>query len=131
MTLHHVGYLVADIGAAAEEFILLGFSQEWEPIYDEARDARICFLQTGGTRIELICPASPASPYAPLLKKFKNAPYHLCFETDGLEEAQAELFSRGYVPVRPPEAAPALGGRRVAFFMHGGVGLIELVERAC
>lgn len=128
MKLHHVGYMVADMDAAREEFIRLGFSPDGDQVYDTARDAHIAFLATGGTLIELICPASPASPLAPLQKKLKNTPYHLCFEVPDLEAAREELFTRGYVPVRPPETAPALGGRRVAFFMHGDIGMIELVE---
>ncbi len=128
MTLHHVGYLVADIVAAREEFIRLGFSPDGEKIYDAARGAHICFLRTGGTLIELICPDSPDSPLAPLLKKIKNMPYHLCFEVNDLETAQEDFFARGYVPVKPPEAAPALENRRVAFYLHGDIGMIELVE---
>ncbi|MDR1692924.1 MAG: VOC family protein [Oscillospiraceae bacterium] len=128
MTLHHVGYLVADLAAAAEEFFCLGFTAEGDTVADPVREVSILFIRSGGTLVELICPAGKDSPFAPLLKRFKNSPYHFCYEVKSLEETERELLGRGYLPVKPPEHAPALGGRMVAFYVHGDIGILELVE---
>ena len=130
MEFHHIGYMVADMDAARDEFTALGFRQDGAEVHDALREVRIAFMRMGGVLIELVCPASPGSPVAPLQKKLKNAPYHMCFRADDLESAQRELFARGYVPVRPPEPAAAFDGARVAFYMHGGIGMVEVLEKS-
>jgi methylmalonyl-CoA/ethylmalonyl-CoA epimerase len=119
---HHIGYLVTDIQAARNEFSILGFVPDGNIIYDEARDVQICFMRQGESVIELVCPASLQSPIAPMLKKYRNMPYHLCFEADNFDEAD-----KRYTPVKPQQPAIAFGGRQVAFYMSSEIGLIELL----
>jgi predicted enzyme related to lactoylglutathione lyase len=56
--------------------------------------------------------------------------FHLCFEVDDLDETLRRLEASGEATViKPPQPAPAIGHRRVAFVVTAGNDLIEFVER--
>lgn len=128
MILHHIGYLAANLEKSRTELERLGFITETETIRDPGRGVDICFMLNGATRVELVSPSDKSSPLYPLLKRFKNAPYHFCYETGDMEGTIAELEREGYTVTQPPAPAPALGMRRVAFLLKGAVGLTELLE---
>lgn len=56
--------------------------------------------------------------------------YHLCYETNDLTAALAELAAAGLRPlcISPPTPAPLFGGRPVSFYNVGGLGLVEILE---
>lgn len=62
------------------------------------------------------------------MKKYKNSPYHICYETAGLEASIAALTADGFIVIDTPTPAPALGGRRVVFLTSASAGMIELLE---
>ena len=128
MDIHHIGYLVKNIKPAIAGFEALGYHLTDGITYDHIRDIHICFMQNGGYVIELICPASKASPLYPLLKKMHNAPYHICYHSSRFDEEVAALSENGYVLADPPCPAPAIQNKRVAFLMNLTVGLIEILE---
>lgn len=128
MKLHHTGYLVKDIEKAKSSFQVLGFSPSTETVYDHIREADILFLQSEGNCIELISPSSPHSPLFPLLKKYKNTPYHLCFTTADLEKEVQRLKQEGFTQILPATEAPAIEGKLVVFLMNRHMGMVELVE---
>ena len=97
--------------------------------YDPIRDVNIEFIANGGYCVELIEPASAESPLMPLLKKFKNAPYHLCFIAEDLEKAKEEFENKGYMLFRDIEPAPCLDGRRVVFMVNPDIGIIEIADK--
>ena len=84
MKIHHVGYLAKSIDKTEKKFFELGYEVEQPTKYDEIRDIKIEFLRNGDYRVELIEPASKNSPLYPLLKNYKNSPYHICYVTDDL-----------------------------------------------
>jgi methylmalonyl-CoA/ethylmalonyl-CoA epimerase len=129
MRVDHIGWLVRDIEKAAREFEALGYVRRSEPCYDAGRDADIVFLVNGGYTVELVAPKSESSVVWNLLKKNGPGPYHICYETEDLEASEAHLARAGFVKTLAAEAAPALGGRRVAFFAGRGSGMIELLEK--
>lgn len=89
---------------------------------------RIVFLDLGGTRLELIEPWGDDSPVATRVKKSPGL-YHLCFEVDDLEETLAHLeATEEATVVKPPQPAPAIENRRVAFVVTTGNDLVEFVE---
>ncbi|MBQ3079371.1 MAG: VOC family protein [Clostridia bacterium] len=128
MKIHHIGYLVKKIARAAEKFEKLGFCAVSDCVHDEARGIEILFMKNGETVIELVCPADPDSQVTGLVKRLGNTPYHICYETEDIEKDVEHLAQNGYVLVNPPQPAPAIDGKRVAFLMNGAIGLIELVE---
>lgn len=129
MKIHHIGYLVKKIEKSIEEFQRLGYEKKSEITYDETRKIDICFMEKNNYLIELVSPKDKSSVAYNLLKQHKSSPYHICYETDNLEEDIMELEASGYVKIDNPCPAPAINGKKVVFFMNSTIGLIELVEK--
>lgn len=125
--IHHIGYLVKKMDKAQKTFAALGYRTEQDTVYDPIRDVDICFLQKDGYRVELVSPVSENSVAAGLLKKYKNCPYHICYEAADYESASADLSAAGFLAIDTPTEAPAMGGRKVAFFSGPAIGMIELL----
>ena len=120
MNIHHIGYLVKKGPKAQAAVEALGYIAEGE--------VDILFLQKDGYRIELVSPYAPDSVVSGLIRTYKNAPYHLCYEAENFEKELAELEGNGYIRIDEPTPAPAIGGRRVVFLMHPAAGMLELLE---
>lgn len=127
LKIHHIGYLVKKITRAKQTFETLGYRVEQDTVYDGIRKVDICFLVKDGYRVELVSPLSPDSVVANLIKKYKNAPYHICYETDDYETAFTELTAGGFLAIDTPTPAPALSGRKVVFLTSASAGMIELI----
>lgn len=126
LKIHHIGYLVKKIEKAKKAFEALGYLVEQDTVRDEIRRVDICFLIKDGYRVELVSPFSEDSVVAGLLKKYKNAPYHICYEADDPEAAYRELTENGFAAIDTPTPAPALGGCKVVFLTSPVIGMIEL-----
>ena len=127
MKIHHIGYLVKKLDKALPRFEELGYSVEKAPVYDGYRKADIAFLVMDGYRIELVCPHKESDVY-PLLKRFGNSPYHICYETEEPEREAALLKDSGYTVFTDLQPAPAIGGQaRVIFLINSRMGIIELL----
>ncbi|MCR5236802.1 MAG: VOC family protein [Lachnospiraceae bacterium] len=128
MKIHHIGYLVKKMDKSLPVFAELGYEVEKEPVYDEYRKADIAFLIMDGYRIELVCPHKESDVY-PLLKKFGNSPYHICYETEDQERDISRLRDSGYTDFTGIQPAPAIGEQaEVVFFIHSRMGIIELLK---
>ena len=128
MKIHHIGYLTSGLARSLDEFIRLGYRVEREASYDEIRDVHIAFVINDGYRVELIEPAGDRSPLKPLLARYKNTPYHICYEVSDLDAETARLSEKGYTVFQAPAPAPCLDGCRVVFLLHRAMGIIELLE---
>ena len=127
LKIHHIGYLVKKIEKAKYTFETLGYQTEQDIVYDPIRKVNICFLIKDGYRIELVSPTSEDSVAAGLLKKYKNSPYHVCYEAADFEKDCESLRKKGFMPIDSPTPAPALSDREVVFMMHAAMGMIELI----
>ncbi len=128
MKLHHVGFLTKHLNETQAKFEQLGWKLEQEPRYDHVRDIMIAFMSNNGTVVELIEPASENSPMHPLLKRYKNSPYHFCYVTDDLAKEVERLTAEGYTVFSEPNVAPCINDRTVVFLINHDAGMIELVE---
>ena len=128
MKIHHVGYLVKKTEKAIQAFEALGYRPTREPVLDEYRQADICFLEKDGYVVELVSPVSRESVVADLIKRLGNTPYHICYETDRMEEDLARLQEQHYVMCSELHEAVALDDRKVCFLIHPYLGMIELLE---
>ncbi len=128
LTIHHIGYLVKKIDKAVQAFLALGYRIEQDAVYDDIRKVTICFLVKDGYRIELVSPASEDSVVAGLMKKYKNCPYHICYEASDFDADYAWLTANGFIAIDSPTPAPALGGREVVFLNSAVIGIIELLR---
>lgn len=128
MEVHHIGYIVKKIEKSIESFRTLGYSLTIPSTWDDGRKANICFLENNGYCVELICPSKESLLY-PLLKQYNNAPYHMCYKCDNLEQAIEKLKRQRFMLFKESAPAPVIGvNARVAFMMSSRVGMIELVE---
>ena len=128
LKVHHIGDLGKKMDAAIHAFEQLGYSVRQNTLPDTIRRIDICFMEKDGYVIELVSPAGSDSLVAGLLKKYKNSPYHICYETPDLDKELALLTAEGYTAIDTPTPAPALGNRRVVFLMNPFLGMIELLE---
>lgn len=128
LKIHHIGYLVKKIDAAIGSFSRLGYQVTQNTVYDDIRKVNICFMEKDGCRIELVSPASEDSVVSGLMKKFKNSPYHICYETENFEQDYMTLVSDGFIAIDTPTPAPALQGHEVVFLSSPVIGMIELIK---
>ncbi|MBP3476330.1 MAG: VOC family protein [Lachnospiraceae bacterium] len=128
LTVHHIGYLVKKIEKAIQTFQSLGYEIEQETTYDDIRKVNICFLIKDGYRIELVSPVSEDSVVSGLMKKYKNCPYHICYETADFDTDYASLTANGFIAIDTPTSAPAMKGREVVFLNSATAGIIELLK---
>lgn len=129
MTPHHIGYLVKNIDKATAEFTKLGYSIIKEKQYDDYRKVDITFLELDGYVVELVAPASEGSIVDGLMSRYKNAPYHICYEVEDFDNTSIKLSQNGYVAIDEATPAPAIDGKKVQFFMNRFTGMIEIVEK--
>ena len=128
LKIHHIGYLVKKLDAAILSFENLGYQITQDTVYDDIRQVNICFLEKDGYRIELVCPVSDKSVVYGLLRKYKNCPYHICYEAADFEKDFDALRAEGFLPIDTLTPAPALSGREVVFMTHAALGMIELIK---
>lgn len=128
LTVHHIGYLVKKIDKAIQTFQSLGYEIEQDTVYDDIRKVNICFLTKDGCRVELVSPVSEDSVVSGLMKKYKNCPYHICYETADFDADYASLTSNGFIAIDTLTPAPAMGGREVVFLNSAAIGIIELLK---
>lgn len=128
MTVHHLGYLVKDMNKARQAFAALGFSCASKAFYDADEDAELQFLQNGSCTVELVSPQSERSSVWELMKRRKNSPYHLCYETTSFDAELAALEAGGFMRIGDVRRAPAMENRRICFLCSASIGLIELLE---
>ncbi|MGB5105643.1 MAG: methylmalonyl-CoA epimerase [Candidatus Zixiibacteriota bacterium] len=127
--INHIAIAVKDIEVSKKLFALIGNAVASETTLVADQKVKICFIETGETRIELIQPIAGNVGVAKFLEKRGEGLHHICLAVDNIEGALADYKSRGF---RLIDEVPRFGGegRRVAF-MHpqstNGV-LIELEE---
>ena len=128
MKIHHVGYLTKNLNKSEFLFEKLGFIVEKEKAYDALRKIHIVFMLNGDYRIELIEPDGEESSVWGLLKRYKNTPYHFCYEVDDMNAAVKKIGGGGNIMLSEPMPASCLDGKLCCFMLHKDMGIIELCE---
>ena len=129
LKVHHIGYAVPSIEQSLPEFEALGWTVCSGVTEDESRKVRIQFISLGNEVVELVAPLTDDSPIRKTLQKGSGTPYHICYEVDSLEAAEAELKAKRFMVFKKPAPAPAIGMRRVEWFYSRNGGILELVEK--
>ena len=128
--LHHVAIAVPSLADALSFYTDTLGMRAGEPHDLPGQAVRAVFVESAGSRLELIEPTDPASGVARFLaERGRPTLHHVCYEVPDLEAALAGLARDG-VELVDREPRTGLDGR--VAFLHprasGGV-LIELVER--
>lgn len=133
LAFHHIGVAVAEIEKSQSLFeTLFGYYMVRGPFEDPIQRVRVCFLamKSGGDQlVELVAPLDGDSPISNFLRKGMGG-YHVCYETDSLDDAIKEGRDAGCVALGPPVPAVAFDNRRIAWLYTPGRFLVELLERA-
>lgn len=80
--------------------------------------------------VELVAPAEGQGPLDAILTQSSESIYHLCYETEDLQNSLEALKTGGFrvICVSPPKPAILFDDRRVSFYMIKDFGIIELLE---
>lgn len=96
---------------------------------DDADGARIAGLAAGDALVELLEPATDASPIGKFIARRGPGIHHVCFAVDDLDAALARCRTAG---IRLIDDVPRIGaeGKRIAFLHPSATGgvLIELSD---
>jgi methylmalonyl-CoA/ethylmalonyl-CoA epimerase len=131
LTFHHFGLATRDAGQTAQTLERLGYAVA-EPVFDPLQNVNLIWCEHDVMpAIEVVYPADDAGgPLEPYLVDHAEMIYHLCYVADDLEKAAAKLQAAGIrlLPVSAAKPAILFGGKKVAFYMARGLGLIEILE---
>lgn len=128
MQLHHVGYVVRDLDAAAAIYSSFGF-EVGEPFAIPEQHIVAVTIHAGTGWIELIQPTDPEGPIAAYMAKKGEGVHHVAFQVPDIEAKLAELKA---ADIQLIDETPRSGahGWRIAFIHPkacNGV-LTELVQ---
>ncbi len=130
LKIDHIGIAVKSIDATGQLYNgLLGLQHAGNETVAEQK-VTTAFFPVGDTEVELLESTAPDGPIAKYLEKKGEGVQHIAFRVENIEEALAELKSKGVqlIDEKPRRGA---GGAKIAF-LHPkstfGV-LIELCER--
>ena len=132
LRLHHMGFVVGSIEAAASPFAhSVNGSWTKQIIHDPIQRVNVSFIYLPGTEVqmELVEPAGEISPVRAFLEKGGGL-HHICYQVQDCEQAIIAMRQRGAMIVRRPKPAVAFGGRRIAWVLTSEKLLVELLEES-
>jgi methylmalonyl-CoA/ethylmalonyl-CoA epimerase len=131
-TLHHLGFVVADVTAGMKGFVR-SLAATWDGrVYEDPHQrVKVAFLsiRPGDPLIELVEPTAQDSPVRRFLTERGGGLHHVCYEVGDLEEQMAEMKARRCMIIRRPKPAIAFDGRRIAWMLTAENLLVELLEK--
>lgn len=126
----HIGIAVKDLEAAVKFYEeALGLKCTGTEVVEEQK-AKIAFVPTGESEIELLESTAPDGPIAKFIEAKGEGIQHVAFRVDNLTEKLAELKAKGIrlIDEKPRYGA---GGAKIAFIHPKSTfgTLVELSER--
>lgn len=131
LSIHHIGFAVRDMDSTQSAYEILGACFFHESA-DPERNLSFRFGRFGDYLIELVSPIDHEKECAVtnMVSKSPCTPYHICFETDNLDEEIKRLREIGLRRIGKIISSDLYGYDSKGVFMYGDkTGLIELIER--
>jgi methylmalonyl-CoA/ethylmalonyl-CoA epimerase len=131
LRLHHLGILVKDIPQTIADYTSrFGYEVQSALIHDAVQTAFVQFVRLPGERVhvEFVSPDGPSSKLTYALNRGGGL-NHLCYATDDIDLACAELRTKGLYLLQAPVLAAAFSGRRIAWLLGQDRIPVELVEQ--
>jgi methylmalonyl-CoA/ethylmalonyl-CoA epimerase len=127
---HHFGLASSRPERSLKFLDVLGYlptRQVYDPIQNV--NLSLCMHSTMPT-VELVAPGEGEGPLDAILATANGSIYHLCYETEDLEESLRALKLGGFrvVCISSPKPAVLFDNRRVSFYMIKDFGIVELLE---
>ena len=128
--IEHIGYLTNSIEETIKVFGQLGYHQDRTIVDDDTQRTKICFIsKPGEIPIELVEPYEDNRTMQKMLSKRGNGPYHLCYCVEDIDASYEEMLAADWLPLFKPVVAPALGNRKICYFLKQEIGYIEFVNK--
>jgi methylmalonyl-CoA epimerase len=125
----HIGIAVADLDAAIALYASTAGTSvtHREKLLD--RGVELAFLNTGGTKLELLAPLKDDTPIARFLAKHGPGLHHVCYKVDNIRTEMARLESLG-AQLIDTTPRPGASGTIIAFIQPASFSgvLTELCE---
>jgi catechol 2,3-dioxygenase-like lactoylglutathione lyase family enzyme len=134
LTFHHLGLAVKDVDAAIRFLTGLGY-RPGPKVFDPLQNVHLgMFTHDAMPDVEIIYPGDGAGPLDALLATHKDGLiYHTCYTSPDLDASLEAIEADGNLrlyEMSPPKPAVLFGGKPVAFYVVGGVGLIEIIDES-
>jgi methylmalonyl-CoA epimerase len=125
----HIAIAVHNIEESKARFALLTDSTAGETFEVPSQKVKVCFIETGRTKLELIQPLNGNVGVNKFLERRGEGLHHICLEVDDIRAVLEDYTSKG---IRLIDNEPRIGaeGELVAFVHPASTGgvLIELEQ---
>jgi methylmalonyl-CoA epimerase len=125
----HIGIAVTDLDAAIALYATTAGTSVTLREKLQDRGIELAFLNTGGTKLELLMPLQENTPLARFIEKRGPGIHHICYRVDNIKTEMARLQSLG-AKLIDTSPRPGASGTMIAFIepaSFSGV-LTELCE---
>lgn len=130
LTFHHLGMAVLRPEKAHNSLRTLGY-QIGKEVYDDEQKVYVQMCSSAAfPAIELVHSESDDGPIAVFTELQDETIYHICFETDSIDDTVNEWRAAGIrmIRIKAKTPAPLFERRNVAFYQVEGMGVVELLE---
>jgi len=129
---HHLGLACKSLDTERAALEAIGYEPVSGDIDDPRLGVKVCFLEGGGPRIELVAPLSgDMQDGSDVLEGWLSRGakiYHLAYTVDNFASITESRLGRRAKLILGPTPAAAFDGRLIAFLMLRDGLLIELIE---
>lgn len=126
---HHFGLALQNDTEAITLLHGLGY-KIGDKVFDPEQNVHLRYCSDAKKpAVELILPGNGEGPLTPILKRYNEIIYHICYETDKPARSLKAMQVAGLrvINLSPPKPALLFDGRKVSFYKVMGFGLIELL----
>lgn len=125
----HIGIAVADLDSAIALYASTAGTSVTHREKLPDRGVELAFLNTGGTRLELLAPLKDDAPIARFLIKHGPGLHHVCYKVDNIRAEMARMESLG-AKLIDTTPRPGASGTIIAFIQPASFSgvLTELCE---
>ena len=127
LKVHHVGVCCKDIDQTGSLYSQLGFSIS-DTFKDEFQKVYVKVFTLVINTVELVAPLNETSPIQKTIAKMGVSTYHICYETENIDETLLLLRKYGYMPISK-KTQSIFDGRMVIFLFHKNNCIIELIQK--
>jgi methylmalonyl-CoA/ethylmalonyl-CoA epimerase len=129
MQIDHIAIAVRSVDAAADRLgALLGYTRRTAPVTNTRQKVKVLFLRKDGSLdLKLIEPSDADSPLWDFVRKGGGL-HHICFKTEDVNAACAQLTERGARVLAQPAPGEAFDEHLIAF-LYLGMGMnVEIID---
>ena len=125
MKLHHIGYVVKDIGQYEKNLIV---EKKIKELFDPVQNSNMAlYLNYSDSLIELIQPLNEESFTYNFLHKNGSSYHHLFYEIGSESELKGVVDDQKLIKVKGPIPAVLFDGRMVWFYYSRNKQIVEFV----